>query len=129
MIEDGRFGICCRVSQYALETTPECWKQARREMMYEFFNKLIEPIADDGAHHVFKVDTLREDDPSTMSVNYYLSIRHSIAQVQNIIMANFSSIPPTAVRACHWCGNVLALDKRGGCKACGGPAGNNWGES
>lgn len=125
MIQDGVYGIKYRCSTEMLEQ-PHAFEAVKGRLSEEFFKNIILPTIGDKKYHVIKSDILRDNNlmfPGT--VDFYLKISHSVAEIQHIVLAQLDPIPETARVVCRWCGNVLGLDKRGGCKACGAPPGKS----
>ena len=128
MDTDGVFGIKQSVSREILDAYPQYFQEVRRKFSHELTKNIVEPIIDDGLYHVIKADIMRDETP--ISVDFYMRLSHSIAKIRHYEIPEFNQlsarIPETAKLACRYCGNVLTLDKRGGCSACGAPAGRSY---
>ena len=97
------------------------WGEAKRRIDRMAFESFFSKIIGDNQHHVIQSEYLKEDNPQNMTTDYYLKLRHSIAQVQHYRIAEMSAVPESAIKICTYCGSVLSLDKRGCCTTCGAP--------
>jgi hypothetical protein len=114
--------VSCRVSRHMLEK-PGMWEHVRQVLMSQYMRDFLPEMIGDGHHHVMKFDYAIIDDRFGFEgVEYRLYCRHSIAEVERVRIATFEEElrKENAKPACRWCGNILVLDKRGGCSACGG---------
>ena len=101
----------------------KAWEYAKMEINYQLLEKVISPTLGDEEHHVFYSKYFKKYDPLRRATNIYLRLDHSIAKTQEYVIAKIGEIPKDAIPVCRYCGNELRIDKRGGCSACGGPAG------
>jgi hypothetical protein len=123
-LQEGTYGVQYMVSRYAVDSIP--WEYIKRQLDEIMLRDVFAPMIGDGLYHVIKADYLKDDNYPIDAIIYYAKIHHTIAQIQNIVIPSMVNIPETARFICRWCGNVLKLDKRGGCMACGAPPGNDW---
>lgn len=118
-----------RVPKEMITKDPGAWERIKYQLMSHYMRDYLPAMIGDGNHHIMKfdyavlpcVDFGYTDD---FMVEYRLYCLHSIADTQHITIPVVSFeqelLKEGAKRACRWCGNVLVLDKRGGCSACGG---------
>jgi hypothetical protein len=119
-----QYGIKLTFSRLEMASIP--WSVIKRRMDIKVFDEFFAPLVGDGIYHVIRSQYRREERLEIDATEYYLVIDHALANVQQITIAEMVEIPKKAVPVCSACGNVLFLDKRGGCKACGHPAGEDW---
>jgi hypothetical protein len=128
MDKDGTFAVCHSVSRELAESHPEYFQHVRRDFSRQLTEHFVEPMIDDGLYHVIRADIMRDE--TFDAINFYLRVHHSVAQVRHVEFMQMDAqpvrIPETAKLACRYCGNVLNLDARGGCSACGAPAGRSY---
>ena len=123
--EDRQYGLCFSISDQAAESMGHdmVWKHAKKELAYQLLESVIAPTLGDEQYHVFHSKYFQDRDPMRRATNIYLKLDHSIAQRQEIRIAEITTIPLSAIPICRFCGNELHVDRRGGCSACGGPVG------
>lgn len=121
-MEEGSFGSVFSADRYTLEQDPKYFEYIKERLTFECGRYLVPSIIDSGKHHVVKLDMYRVDNPAFDKIDFYIKGSHFYAKTHSIyipVMEEFS-LPATAKPCCRWCGNVLTLDSRGGCSACGG---------
>jgi hypothetical protein len=117
------YGLCVSVS-HGVDIP---WEVIKKRLNQPILENIIEPTLGDEKYHVWSSKYM-VDDTFYGGKNYYIKVSHSIAEMQHVAIpvledVRFTSIPISAREVCHYCGCVLTLDGRGGCRACGGPAG------
>lgn len=117
---DGRFGAKYTVSRWDVINDPFYFEYIKRELIHRCGEYLLPQIVDSDKFHVVKLNMYRDDNPD--SIDFYLRGVHQLAQEVNVRIPVIDNVvlPPTVRECCQWCGNVLSLDERGGCGACGG---------
>ena len=131
-IEDTSYGFKYFISWEMVSRYPFPFKQLWQdrilpEFTRKFAEQILEPMIGDGMNHVLKTDLLRTDDENGVTI--YLKCDHCVARFKDVVIKRLvweEDIPVMAVKVCRWCGSVLKLDARGGCTACGAPAGKSF---
>ena len=112
-----------------LEDDPDAWERIKRDLIHQYMTELFPPMIGDGLYHVMKFDYFTQETPERFgTIDYALVCRHTTAIVRNVIIPEMPQVDAylrsSGMKpACSFCGNTLILDSRGGCKACGAPAG------
>ena len=122
--QDGKWVARITVSEH-ISRDAGWWNYAKRNLMSQFMETIMPDMIGDGLHHVMKFDYVVRDLQDYQGKEYLMMCKHSVAKIQNITIPDYrvSYMGYEYKSACRYCGNTLILDKRGGCSACGGPAG------
>ena len=115
-----------RISRTMVENYGDWWEHARHQLINQYMGEIFPEMIGDDKYHVMKFDYYRRECVGLDEIEIVLTCHHAIANQERIIIPVFDEFEFTSQgfkKTCSHCGNVLTLDYRGGCVACGGPAG------
>jgi len=99
-MDDGSYICTSSCPKDFLEQEPFFFETIKRELNWQFTNNFLPKIVDSGKHHVLKISMLRDENPRSDFVTFYLKILHSTAKEQIFLVPNFEAQIPSTARIC-----------------------------